>query len=314
MSNRNTSNKIYLALAISSAFLLSACSPNVNNELVEIAPNKTAFLIKLEGDNLKEQNKFQSEEFLEKNKIATRRITIEHKLVNLCQNCIISHEWKDVPAYRLIQIDRTPVTREWTSNAVTGTSPKNQSFHVETNESIDFGIGANITANITEKDAAKFLYHYGGKQLEDVIDQDVRGFISSSLSQQFGSQSLDYGRTHKVEIFSKAFSDAKEYFIQYGITISRLGFTEGMNYTDSNIQKAINQKFEADMNAEIAKKTLEAAETNAKAKEAVKAQQEFELRKAELEIEKLKVQKWNGVNSSTLVGGDSKSSLNVNIK
>jgi hypothetical protein len=306
---------VILSSSIVLTGLMVGCAPNIKNELVDINSNETAFMIKLDGDTSKEQIKFQSEEFLNANKIASRRVTIEHKIIDLCQNCVTGHEWRDVAAYRLIRINRTPVTREWTSNAATGTSPKNQSFHVESNESIDFGIGANITAHISETDAAKFLYHYGGKQLEDVIDQDVRGFVSSSLSQQFGSNTLDYGRIHKVEIFNKTLSEAKEYFSKLGITVDRLGFTEGMTYSDNNIQKSINQKFEADQQVEISKKTLEAAETNSKAKDAVKAQQDFEIRKAELEIEKLKISKWNGVNSTTIVeGGSSKSNLNVNLK
>lgn len=295
---------------------LSACSPSVKNEIVEIGSNETAFLIKMDGDIAKEQTKFQSEEILNQNKIASKRVIIEHKLLDLCNNCIFSHEWVDIPSYRLFKIKRAPVTREWTSSSATGTSVKNQAFHVETNESIDFSIGANITSHVSEIDAAKFLYHYGGKQLEDVIDQDVRGFVSSSLSQQFGSQTLDFGRSHKVEIFAKTYIEAKDYFAKFGISVDRIGFTEGMTYNDPNIQKSINQKFEADQNAQIAKKTLEAAETNAKAGVAVKAQQDFELDKARLEIEKLKVQKWDGHNSQTLVsnGSGQSSSMNINVK
>lgn len=315
---KNNTKKLMKMTVVSNVLVaLSACTPVAKNEMVEIGSNETAFLLKMDGDTAKEQTKFQSEDFLNQNKIASKRVIIEHKIIDLCNNCSFSHEYVDVPGYRLFKINRAPVTREWTSSATTGTSAKNQAFHVETNESIDFSIGANITAHISETDAAKFLYHYGGKQLEDVIDQDVRGFVSSSLSQQFGSQNLDYGRGHKVEIFSKTFTEAKEYFLKLGITIDRLGFTEGMTYTDANIQKSINQKFEADQNAEIAKKTLEAAEVNAKAKEAVKAQQEFELEKMRLEIEKLKVQKWDGHNSQTLVnngGSNTSGGMNINVK
>ena len=55
-------NKLNYLLSIVSLVGLAACGSQVSNELVEIAPNETAFLIKLEGDNLKEQNKFSSEE------------------------------------------------------------------------------------------------------------------------------------------------------------------------------------------------------------------------------------------------------------
>lgn len=304
-----------LVAAASSLLFLVGCSPVVKDEIKEIGPNETAFLIKMDGTDA-DQTKFQSEEFLNKNRIASKRVVIPHKLVDVCHNCSTSHEWVDVAEFRLITINRAPVTREWTSSATTGTSPSNQAFHVESNESIDFTIGANLTAHISEADAAKFLYHYGGAQLDKVVDSDVRGFISSSLSQQFGSQTLDYGRANKVAIFNKAFADAKANFAPLGITIDRLGFTEGMTYTDDNIQKAINKKFAADMQVQIAQRNLEAAEITAKAGDAVKVQQDQQIKLMEIENEKLKIQKWNGVNSTTVVYGNanSNSGMNINVK
>lgn len=314
----NKINRLFaFASTLAGVLTLSACAPSINNEMVEVAPNETAFLIKLDGDTAKNQNKFSSEEFLEQNKIATRRVVIEHRVVDLCQNCTFRHNYVDMAAFKLIKINRAPVTREWTASGTTGTSTKNEAFHVESSESIDFTIGANITTHISEADAAKFLYHYGGKQLEDVIDQDVRGFVSSSLSKQFGAQTLDYGRNNKVQIFAQTFQEAKAYFAAFGITIDRLGFTDGMTYSDNQIQSAINKKFEADQQVEIAKKTLEIAQMQGAARDAVKAQQDYELRRYDQETERLKIQKWNGVGpqSVTTVGtGSSPTGLNVNVR
>jgi hypothetical protein len=293
---------------IGSTLTLGACTPVTHDDIKEIGPNETAFLIQLDGNSMDNQNRFQSEDFLEKNRIATKRVIIPHKLIDTCHNCW-THEWQEVSVAKLIVINRAPVTREWTSTNSTGTSAHNEAFNVESSESIDFSIGAVMTAHIAENDAAKFLYNFGGKQLEEVADENVRGFIASDLSQQFGSNVLDYDRTHKVDVFNKAFADAKTYFANKGVTIDNLGFTEGMTYHDANIQRAINQKFEADMQAEIAQKTLEAAKITAEAKDAVKAQQDLELKRRELDIEMTKVQKWDGHNSlySGLPG------MNVNV-
>jgi hypothetical protein len=296
--------------SITAAMALTGCAPNVKDELKEIGPNETAFLIQMDGDTMKDQNKFQSVEFLDKNRIATKRVVIPHRLVDLCRNCTTSHEYAEVATAKLILINRSPITREWTSTATTGTSAKIQAFNVESSESIDFSIGAVLTAHISEKDSAKFLYNYGGKQLEDIADTNIRGFIATELSQEFGSNTLDYGRTHKVDIFRKAFDHAKTFFADKGITIDNLGFSEGMTYHDVKIQNSINQKFEAEQQAEIAKKTLEAAETNAKAKDAVKAQKELDFRSRELDIQMVIAQKWDGHNSQVNSGGNG---INVHV-
>lgn len=297
---------------------LSACAPRVMDEVVEIQPNQTAFLIQLDGNTMN-QNKLQSIEYLQKNLIATKRVIIPHKLIDICNNCV-GHEWKDVATEKLLLVDRTPVTREWTSDNATGTSKSNEAFSVESNESIDFSIGANMTAHISEDDAAKFLYNYGGKSLSQVADEDIRQFISTHLSNEFGSNSLDYDRLNKVAIFNKTFEDAKVYYSAKGVTIDRIGFTEGMNYHDINIQKSINQRFEADMQVDVAKKTLEAAQINAQAKEAVQAQQAMELKRREQDIEMAKVNKWDGHNSQSVTyvntGGEEagKTAMQINVK
>jgi hypothetical protein len=136
---------------------LSACvgKPDLE-ELVEIKPNETSFLIKLEGDSKTGQAKFMSEEFLEQNKVATKRISIPHRKRSTGNNST-DYEW--IPTAKLVTVDRTPVSREWTSSEKTGTSSKNEGIRVESVESIDFSIGVVMTASIPEDKAAKFLYN-----------------------------------------------------------------------------------------------------------------------------------------------------------
>ena len=76
---------------------------------------------------------------------------------------------------------------------------------VESKDSIGFAIGVNITAMIQEEDASKFLYYYAGAPLSTVIDNNVRGMVSSILSEEFGVRELreklegDSGKTAILE-------------------------------------------------------------------------------------------------------------------
>ena len=74
---KNTTSKIAI---VGSIVFLTACmgKPDLE-ELLEIKPNETSFLIKLEGDTKTGQAKFMSEEFLEQNKVATKRISFPHR-------------------------------------------------------------------------------------------------------------------------------------------------------------------------------------------------------------------------------------------
>ncbi|MBV8656832.1 MAG: hypothetical protein JO142_03305 [Burkholderiales bacterium] len=298
-----------LATAVGTA-LLAGCAPRPVDEYVEVGPSETAFLIALDGNTLQNQTRLQSVAFLEQNKVSAKRVIIPHKAVNVCPSCFFP-KWTELASARLIRVNRSPVTREWTRPANTGTSPRNQAFAVESNESIDFDIGGTMTAHITEEDAAKFLYFYAGKSLEDVADSNIRSVISASLARQFGANSLDWGRTHKNEVFANALADAREAFGAKGITIDNLGFVEGMTYHDSRIQDAINKKFEADVQVEAAKQQLAAAETLAKAQAAVQVQQELEMRKRDLDLRAKAIEKWDG-HMPQVVGGDGKLIFGIN--
>lgn len=272
--------------------LVSACGRHAVDEVAEIAPNETAFLIAMDGDTKTNQVKFGSIEALQQNKIAAKRVIIPHKLLDLCPSCL----WRqnaDVPTARLIKINRAPVTREWTATDK-GTAKSNQAISVETNESIDFDVGAILTAHIDEEDAAKFLYFYSGRQLADIIDTDIRSFVSQSISSQFGRHSIDEGRREKIQYFDTAKQMTADFFKDRGISIDSLGMTEGMNYHDKRIQDAINKKFEAEQQTLAAKDLAQAAAILAANKDAVLMQQNLELRKIELDNQKAAISKWDG--------------------
>ena len=218
------------------AMSLTACL-EPREQVDVIGPNETAFLIPLEGSPKADQGKFMSEQFLEAAKVATKRITIPLRKLDR------SNDW--VPTIQIIKVDRTPIVREWVRSPDKGTTKSDESISVESKESIDFSLGVNASASITEADAAKFLYYFAGKSLADVMDQNVRGFVQSSLFSEFGARSLEAGRGDKGAIFTKVQTDARAFFQTQGVTIAYIGGAEGLTYKDPKIQEAINQVFQA---------------------------------------------------------------------
>lgn len=317
----------HLALVAAVAgFALAGCTHPYNyaSDYVTVDPNQTAFLIALDGDSQANQMKMNSIDFLEKNRVATKRVEIPHKDVSLCPHCLTG-DWQEMPSAILITIDRTPVTREWTSSERTGTSKSNQAFHVESRESIDFSIGATMTAHVTEEDAAKFLFYYGkmrrtekgdyvASQLDDIMDTNVRSFIGSDLSDIYGQNTLDYDRANKHDIFQKVLADAYGFFKARGITIDNFGYTEGMTYTDPQIQDSINKNFAAAMQVDTAQKQVAAAKAQAEAAGAVREQQDLQMRQRELDIQQKALDKWNGVLPTTLVSSNGSLPFNIPVQ
>jgi len=275
----------------------------------EIGPNETAFVIPLEGETKEGQAQLQSVEYLEKNKVVAKRITIPQREKNTGRGAG-SYEW--IPTARVIKVDRTPITREWTKSPGSGTSPINQAIGVESLDSINFSAGVNITCSVEETDAAKFLYYFAGKKLPDVVDSNVRGFIQTVLAREFGQYSLTECPKKKADVFAKAFTEGKELFKQKGVTIEYLGSSEGLAYDDPKIQEAINKKFTTENDIEVAKQeTLaqdernklligkakaeaEAAAEIAKAQEAMSLKVDLEVKLIQAQAMKTAAERWLG--------------------
>lgn len=309
---------LLVLLAVSAANI--ACSgcmgPPKVLPIEEIKTNETAFLVPLEGASKGDQQKFMSVEFLKTAKVATKRITIpvtERSLGRMWW----SYEW--LPTIRVVKVDRTPVTREWTSDETTGTTKKNEAITVESLDSIGFSIGINLTASVTEEDAATFLYYYAGKPLSEVVDQNVRGFVQSDLSGQFGQKAMEDCKKEKKAIFDELLTAVRGEFKKKGVTIDNLGYAEGLMYDNAAIQKAIDERIVAEMDVQTAKqRTLEQKETNERLESEAtsKAKQAIEFAKAgaaqtaktQLDIDLIKAQamatfaeKWNGQMPSSIM-------------
>ena len=220
-----------------SIFALTGCIRSYDRpEYAEIDTSETGFLIPLEG-NTGTQARFQSEEYLRELKVAAKRVQITHRW---SQEGRLPNSGRWIGTVRLIKVNRSPITREWTAEATTGTTAKNQAIWIESSDSIGFSMGFTCTAFIPEEQAAKFLYWYPSGSLADVMDSEVRGRIQQVAAEIAAKYPLDVLRAKKQEISDAVKRDITEFFAQRGVVITTIGMFGGMTYENGEIQKAID--------------------------------------------------------------------------
>jgi hypothetical protein len=242
-------------------------------EYVEIEHHETGYGIPLEGASVDGQKKFDSLEALEENRVAIKRIQIPHRWVKTGRFFPAAGNYIDT--LRLVVVDRSPVTREWTADEGSGTTASNQAVWLESNDSIGFSLGFNCTAFIKEEDSSQFLYMYPTTKadtsevdvdksitgLADTMDKEIRARVQMLANHVAAQYDLDDLRAKKQEILNvvrNGVPEAKdedgnitqerlqgtiEHFAARGITISNLGQFGGFEYEDKEIQNAINETF-----------------------------------------------------------------------
>ncbi len=233
--------KLTLALPVTlAAMSLTGCiKPYDRPEFVTIDTAETGFLVPLEGDG-KQQAKFESEDYLRQLKVASKRVQVTHRWQQLGR---ISNDGEWIPMVRLIKVQRSPVTREWTAEAKSGTSHNNQAIWIESADSVGFSMGFTCTAFIAEEDAAKFLYWYPAGSLSQVMDSEVRARTQQVAGEVAAKYPLDQLRTRKQEIVDEVRKDIVTFFTVRGITVTTMGMFGGMTYENPEIQKAIDKTF-----------------------------------------------------------------------
>ena len=233
-----------LTLVMCCCMFTGCVKPYNTPEFVTIEPHQTAFLIPLIGDTTA-QASFESEEMLMQAKVAAKEIEIPHRWVQTGRRHW-KGEWRDTMT--LIIVDRSPVTREWSSTDGVGTSAVNQAIYAESSESIGFSAGMNCSAQIySEEDAVKFLYCYNNKPLSEIMDSEIRARVESKFVEECASRTLNEILIEKETIMNNVRDDVETYFAQRGITITVLGMKDGLEYDDTTIQKSINDKFSSEM-------------------------------------------------------------------
>ncbi len=110
-------------------------------EYVEIDTSETGFLIPLEGDAT-QQAKFQSEDYLKQRKVATKRVQITHRW---SQEGRFEHDGHWIGNVRLVKVNRSPVTREWTTeqgpHLSTLARRSDKAIWIESADSVGFSMG-----------------------------------------------------------------------------------------------------------------------------------------------------------------------------
>lgn len=309
-------------ILIISLIYFSSCGPARVDKYQDIKANETAFVTPMEGANKTNQKKFMSLDYLKESKVAQKRIFIPQKKVKTGRLWV---DYKWIPTIKIITVNRSPVTREWTKDNNTGSSVKDQAFLVESRDSISFRVGCNCTASILEDNTPLFLYYFSTKDLSEIMDTNIRQYVQAMLSKEFGK--LDLGgnrstsennidvktcRNSKAEIFDKTFIETKKHFKEMGITIDSLGMSEGLTFIDKEIQITINDTFKAEMNIEIArseknaqtiinKKNEDIARSKRLQAEEFAKAAEAQIKQVNLDIEKMKAEatlnaskKWSG--------------------
>ncbi len=239
--------------------LSSGCvKPYDRPEYVEIDTSETGFLIPLEGDTTL-QARFQSEDYLKQRKVAAKRVQITHRW---SQEGRLAHSGRWIPTVRLVKVNRSPVTREWTTAQTTtangAVQRSDRAIWIESADSVGFSMGFTCTAFIPEEEAARFLYWYPSGSLADVMDHEVRGRIQQAAAEVAAKYPLDGLRARKQEIADAVKRDVTNFFAARGVTITTVGMFGGMTYENPEIQRAIDQTFIAQQLKVVAEAKFEA--------------------------------------------------------
>ena len=317
--------KLKKAAPVLLLLLISGCrKPYEPVKLEMIEPNEVGFLIS--NTNVTEQSSTAAEDFA-KNMVSSQQVKIPQIWIQTDYSTLFwNGEWRD--AARLIKVDTASITREWTADPNSGTSTKNEAIWVMTSDQVEFSTGWTCTAKIkSREDATKFLSNYRNGSLEIVMDQEVRAKIQATFGLAVTDLPMDALRKSATPVIKQVTDDVTKFFDERGVTITNIGITGGFVYKDPKIIAKMVEVFTAEQEKNVAiAKTVAQEETNkqiqleaqakadallagkeaeakgiqavadAKAYEIEKAQEnkEIYLELKKLEIDKARMEKWDG--------------------
>ncbi len=234
-----------------------------------IMPNESAFWVPDVGDNKSAQKAFDSSDYLNANKIASKRFLVPH--AKLSGSAFWSWSNYYVPTGRLYIVDRSPFNQEWVSAAHKGTSSKDEGFKCQSAEGLDINVGITISAFVTEENAAKFLFHYGvraptgnrvdpemiftsvlyGRSLTEVMQTNVRNAVQALVCRQLASHTLMEDNAKANAIMDAIQKDMTAFLLEKGITLDFIGWADTFTF-DPKVQDALNRTFVAVQDQAIA--------------------------------------------------------------
>jgi hypothetical protein len=220
-------------------------------KLEVVGSNEEAFLLPYLGDG-KNQSSSSNEEYLKANLVFTKQVKIPQQWVQHGYEWMGANgSWKD--AAILIKVDKSPVTREWTADAASGTSNKNEAVWVMTSDQVEFSTGWTITARIDSRDAAvKFLHNYPNGSLEKVLDSEVRAKLQAVFGLEVTDLPMDELRKSATPHIKATTQAVEKFFETRGITITNIGITGGFVYKDKSIIQTMVKVFNAEQEKNVA--------------------------------------------------------------
>ena len=260
---RNTKWKAVLLL-VAAAPLAGCWRPFEPITLETIKPNEEAFLLPL-TDDVKKQTSTNNEEYLKENLVYTKQVRIPQQWVQKGYETLGANgKWE--PAAILVKVDKSPVTREWTADSNSGTSNKNEAIWVMTSDQVEFSTGWTCTARIASRDdAVKFLHNYPNGALKDVLDTEVRGKLQATFGLEVTDQPMTKLRQEATPHILRTTREVTDFFKERGVTITNLGITGGFIYKDKSIMDTMVRVFNAEQEKAIATAGFQAQEEQNKA-------------------------------------------------
>lgn len=223
------------------------------------------------------------------------------------------NDGKWTPTVKVVQVDMSIVTREWTHTSTSGTSASDQALGLESKDSVNFKLPCLVMALLY--DSALFKSEFGEITLAEALDRNVRPLYVSAGTAVF--KQWDGGRdleTNKV----KAMAEINELVVPqvkpWGIDILVFGLIGGPVYEEkSDIQKGMDNNFISQMNALVEEEkntaqekrneiTVQTAKAEAKAAEAIYAVKQAQEQRVLMETAVIRAkaalsaaQNWDGV-------------------
>jgi len=237
-------------------------------EAYTILPNESGFWIPDAGANRDSQAQFESEAYLNANRVALKRFIVPHAKLSGSGSFFDFY----VPAGRLIIVDRTPFSREWVDATDRGTSHRREGFPCQSREGLNISVGVSVGASVQEQNAAKFLYRFGvaapaagdrtdpkvifnsvyySRKLADVMDDVGRKKIQTLVCDEITARGFDKANEEAVLIMQTVDKKATAYFADVGITLEFIGWADTFTF-DREVQEAVNRRYVATQDQAIA--------------------------------------------------------------
>jgi hypothetical protein len=258
---------VMLCLLLSAPQAQAYYDKNDYTEAYTILPNESAFWIPDVGANKDNQAQFESEAYLQSNKVAVKRFIVPHSKLQGSGSFFDFY----VPAGRLIIVDRTPFSREWVESRQRGTSARDESFPCQSKEGLNITVGVSIGASVLEANAAKYLYRFGvlpptgdrtdpkvifnsvffSRRLADVMDDVGRKKVQTLVCNEIAGRGFDQANAEANQIMAAVRTGAADYFASVGITLDFIGWADTFTF-DPAVQDAVNRRYIATQDQAIA--------------------------------------------------------------